>query len=228
MVATGERAGTRTVALLTDMSEPLGSAAGNWLEIAEASALLRGDRPALSEDLRTLSLELAGWALALGGAAATAAEGRDRAEQLLASGAAAERFGAAIAAQGGNLQALDDGMARHKPGAQIVFRAPRSGFLQALDTTQVGWAVQRLGAGRSAPGEPVDPHAGLVMHRKLGDKVKVGEPICTLYAAREPLFAEPLALLARATTIGEEPEEPPPLLGEVVTRKKLHDDASAG
>ncbi len=221
MVATGERAGTRTVALLTDMSEPLGATAGNWLEIAEASSLLRGERPALSEDLRTLSLELAGWALALGGAAATAKEGRDRAEQLLASGAAAERFGAVVAAQGGNLQALDDGMARHKPGAQVLFRAGRSGFLNALDTTAVGWAVQRLGAGRSAPGEPVDGHAGLRMHHKLGDAVKAGEPICTLYAARESLFAEPLTLLARATTIGEEAVEMPPLLGEVVTREAL-------
>ncbi len=221
MVATGERAGTRTVALLTDMSEPLGSAAGNWLEIAEASALLRGDRPAQSEDLRTLSLELAGWTLALGGAGATAAEGRARAEKLLASGAAWEHFRATVQKQGGNLQALDDGMARHKPGAQTVFRAPSSGFLQALDTTAVGWAVQRLGAGRSAPGEPVDPHAGLLMHHKLGDEVKAGEPLCTLYAARESLFAEPLALLARAATIGEEPVEPPPLLREVVTRETL-------
>ncbi len=221
LVETGERAGTRTVALLTDMSEPLGSAAGNWLEVVECCALLRGETPALSEDLRTLSLELAGWMLALGGAAASADEGRAKAETLLASGAAWERFGRIVEAQGGNVRALEDGMARHKPGARFVLEAPHSGFLTRMDTTAVGWAVQRLGAGRSSPGEAVDPHAGLVMHHKLGDEVREGEPLCTLYAADESRLAGPLATLREAVEIGEAWVEPAALIGEVVTRETL-------
>ncbi len=221
LVETGERAGTRTVALLTDMSEPLGAAAGNWLEVVECCALLRGETPELSEDLRTLSLELAGWMLALGGAAPSAEQGRVQAEALLASGAAWERFGRIVEAQGGNVRALEDGMARHKPGAQAVFRAEKGGFLTRMDTTAVGWAVQRLGAGRSAPGEAVDPHAGLVMHHKLGDEVREGEPLCTLYAADETRLAEPAAMLREAVEIGDEWIEPAPLIGDVVTAETL-------
>jgi pyrimidine-nucleoside phosphorylase len=82
----------------------------------------------------------------------------------------------------------------------------------------VGWAVQRLGAGRVRPGEPIDPHAGLAVHAKLGQPVQAGEPLYTLYAAAETLFAEPLALLARAVTITSEREETPALLGEVIVR----------
>ncbi len=227
LVETGERAGTRTVALLTDMSEPLGATAGNWLEVVECCALLKGGTPALSEDLRTLSLELAGWMLALGGAAASADEGRSQAEQLLASGAAWERFQTIVEAQGGNVRALEDGMSRHKPGAHAVFRASQSGFLNRMDTTEVGWAVQRLGAGRVAAGEPVDAHAGLEMHHKLGDEVREGEPICTLYAASETLLREPLAMLAGAVTLGEQWEEPAALIGEVITRETLNADREA-
>ncbi len=226
MVETGERAGTRTAALLTDMSQPLGATAGNWLEVAECCALLRGERTPLSEDLRALSLELAGWMLFLGQAASSVDAGREYAARLLASGAAWERFQAIVAAQGGDPRALDAGMKRHAPGAQMTFRAERDGYLSAMDTTAIGWAVQRLGAGRSRPGEPVDPHAGLAVHAKLGERVRAGAPIYTLYAARESLFAEPLALLRDAVVIGDERAEPPPLLGEVVTRENAQ--AAAG
>lgn len=225
MVETGERAGTRTAALMTDMSQPLGATAGNWLEVAECCALLKGERApfgqGLSEDLRTLSLELAGWMLFLGQAASSVDAGREYAERLLASGAAWGRFEAIVAAQGGDPRALDVGMKRHAPGARTVFRAGRDGFLNEMDTTAIGWAVQRLGAGRTRPGEPVDPHAGLILHAKLGEPVRAGEPMCTLFAARESLFAEPLHLLQGAVAIGDEREAPPPLLHEAITRESL-------
>ncbi len=221
MVETGERAGTRTAALLTDMSQPLGSAAGNWMEVAECCALLRGERPPLSEDLRSLSLELAGWMLFLGAAEPSPAAGRNRAESLLASGAAWSSFRAIVAAQGGDVHVLDRANTHHAPGTQTVFRAQRDGFLACMDTTAIGWAVQRLGAGREAAGEAVDPHAGLAMHRKLGDAVRAGDAVCTLYAASESRFPEPLALFESAITIAEERQEPPPLIGEAVTREAL-------
>ena len=220
LVETGERAGTRTVALLTDMSQPLGEFAGNWVEVAECCALLQGERPALSEELRTLSLELAGWMLFLGGAAASVAAARAQAERLLASGAAWQSFRSIVEAQGGDLRVLDAAATHHKPGAQAVFTAPRDGFLTRIDTTAVGWAVQRLGAGRAHAADTVDPHAGLRMHAKLGTRIKVDEPLCTLFAAHESLVAEQLALLKAAITITDEHEEPPPLLGKIITFAK--------
>ena len=222
MVETGERSGTRTAALLTDMSQPLGSSAGNWIEIAEACALLQGERPVLSEDLRTVSLELAAWMLLLGGATGSAIASldtaRERAAELLGNGSAWQHFRSVVKAQGGDLRVLDTAAAYHAPGAHTTFRAPRSGYLSRIDTTAIGWAVQRLGAGRVHPGEPIDPHAGLVMHAKLGNMVEAGEPLSTLYAAQPSLFAEPMALLTQAILITDEHEPPPALLGEVLTR----------
>jgi pyrimidine-nucleoside phosphorylase len=217
LVETGNRAGTRTAALLTDMSQPLGATAGNWIEVAECCTLLRGERPTLSEDLRELSLRLAGWMLFLGDVATDSDAGYARAEALLANGEAWERFQRIVHAQGGDIRTLEQGMQHHAPGAETVFRAPRSGYITAIDTTAAGWAVQRLGAGRSKAGEAVDPHAGLVMHAKLETPVREGEPIMTLYGANQGLFAEPLRLLAGAVQIGEEPAAAPPLIGEVLS-----------
>ena len=221
LVETGERAGTRTAALLTDMSQPLGASAGNWIEVAECCALLRGERPALREDLRELSLTLAGWMLFLGGVAADARSGRAKAEDLLASGAAWQSFRAVVAEQGGDLRVLDRAAEHHAPGAHTVFRAARSGFLAEMDTTAIGWAVQRLGAGRSRAGEAVDAHAGLAVHAKLGEQVQAGNALMTLFAAKESLFAEPLRLLGAAVRIADAPENVPPLVGEILTRESL-------
>ena len=138
MVATAEAAGTRTAALLTDMGQPLGRAAGNWIEVAESVELLRGGRPAESEDLRDLSLILAGWMIHLGGKASTPDAGRQLAEAALEDGSALAVFFKMIEAQGGDVSAFDDLAAFHKPGATQVVEAWDSGFISAMDTTQIG------------------------------------------------------------------------------------------
>lgn len=217
MVETGERAGTRTVAILTDMSQPLGRMAGNWVEIAESMELLRGMRHPLSEDLREVSLVLAGWMIFLGGKAATAKEGRQVAEQKLMDGSALRVFREMVEAQGGDAAAVDAGMAFHRPRFRRVFCAAKSGYFSAADCTKVGWAVQRLGAGREHADEPVEAHAGLEMHVKLGARVSAGDPMATLFAEDEARFEEPERLLAEALTIGDQPVAPPPLIGQIIS-----------
>ncbi|HTV82459.1 MAG TPA: thymidine phosphorylase [Acidobacteriaceae bacterium] len=217
MVETGERAGTRTVAILTDMSQPLGRFAGNWVEIAESMAMLRGQRHPLSEDLREISLVLAGWMIHLGGNAASADEGRALAETKLSDGSALRIFREMVAAQGGDLQALDAGEKFHRPKFRRVFRALKSGYFAAADCTGVGWAVQRLGAGRERAGEPVEAHAGLEMHAKLGMKIEAGQQLATLFAEDEARFAEPEELLREALTIADDPVEPPPLVKRIIS-----------
>src|ERR1035438_2646276 len=123
MVATAEAAGTRTVALLTDMGQPLGRAAGNWIEIVECLELLRGNRPAQSEDLRELSLVLAGWMIHLGWKAATPEMGYARAEAALSDGSALAVFFKMIEAHGGDIAAFDDPAKFHNPGATQVLRS---------------------------------------------------------------------------------------------------------
>ena len=217
MVETGERAGTRTVAVLTDMSQPLGRTAGNWLEVAEAMELLRNDRNPLSEDLREVSLILAGWMIFLGGKAASAEDGRRIAEEKLADGSALRIFREMVAAQGGDLAALDAGMDFHQPKFRREIRADRSGYFTAADCTKIGWAVQRLGAGRERAGEPVEAHAGLAMHVKLGARIEAGQTLATLFAESEARFAEPEHLLREGLTIGDQPVSAPPLVREIIS-----------
>jgi pyrimidine-nucleoside phosphorylase len=217
MVKTGEAAATRTAALLTSMDQPLGRFAGNWVEIAESVELMRGERHPLSEDLREISLMLAGWMLHLGGKAATPEAGRDQAEEILTSGKALKVFLEMVAAQGGDVTALENPAAFHTPKARKDFLAERSGYLARMDCEQVGWAVQRLGAGREKAGEPVEAHAGLEFHAKLGSRVEAGRPLCTMFADDAARFSEPERLLRDALVVEDAPGRVPPLLDTVVT-----------
>jgi pyrimidine-nucleoside phosphorylase len=219
MVATAEAAGTRTVALMTDMSQPLGSMAGNWIELMESVQLLRGERPAGSEDLRELSLILAGWMIHLGGQAEMAEDGYTRAETALKDGSALQIFLKMVAAQGGDIRIFDDPVGFHRPGATAVLAAWESGYITDLDTTKIGWAVQRTGAGREKAGEPVDPHAGIEFHARRGAHVEMSQPIATLYATNAALLAEPVELLKQAITLSESPPQEVPLVSRVFTRE---------
>jgi pyrimidine-nucleoside phosphorylase len=216
MVETGEAAGTRTTALLTDMSQPLGRFAGNSVEVLEAVALLRGERHRLNDDLRELSLTLAGWMLSLGGVAATPEQGRTRAEALLEDGSALKRFEEMVALQGGDLAAL-----QHAPAHAREVRAARSGYLFTMDTAAIGWAVQRLGAGRQQAGAAVSAHAGIEFHAKAGAEVRQGELLCTLFADDAERFTEPERMVLKAIEITDAPPRAIPLVHEVLTRDTL-------
>jgi pyrimidine-nucleoside phosphorylase len=221
MVATAEAAGTRTVALLTDMGQPLGRAAGNWIELAECVELLRGKRPARSPetnfDLRELSLILAGWMIHLGGKAESPKTGYTLAEAALDDGAALAAFMKMVDAQGGEVSVFDDMTKFHKPGATQELEAWESGFVVEMDTTALGWAVQRTGAGRETAGEPVDPHAGILFHARRGTKVEKGQPFATIYATSPAMLAEPIAVIQQAVRFSRTRPDPIPLVGRVFT-----------
>jgi pyrimidine-nucleoside phosphorylase len=223
MVATAEAAGTRTVALLTDMGQPLGRAAGNWIELVESVELLRNQRPPESpspnDDLRELSLILAGWMIHLGGKSATPGQGRQLAEAALEDGSALAIFFKMIEAQGGDTSVFADPSAFHKPGATAVLNAWASGFIAEMDTTKIGWAVQRTGAGREAAGEPVDPDAGILFHARRGARVEQGQPLATLYATTAAMLTEPIELIQQAIIIAEAPPEPVELVSRIFTRE---------
>jgi pyrimidine-nucleoside phosphorylase len=219
MVATAESAGTRTVALMTDMGQPLGRMAGNWIELMEAVELLRGDRPEHSDDLRELSLRLAGWMIHLGGKADSPETGAEMAETALKDGSALRVFLQMVEAQGGDVRVFDDPAAFHKPGATQVLEAWQNGTIAEMDTTAIGWAVQRLGAGREKAGEPVDPNAGIEFHARRGARVERGQTMATLYATRAEMLAEPFALLRSAVTIADVPPFSVKLVDKVFTRE---------
>ena len=223
MVATAEAAGTRTVALLTDMDQPLGRAAGNWIELMEAIELLRGKRQPESEDLRKLSLTLAGWMIHLGGKSATPEQGRQFAEAALEDSSALAIFFKMVEAHGGDTSVFDDPAAFHNPGATQVLKSWNSGYISSMDTTKIGWAVQRTGAGREKAGEPVDPHAGIRFHVRRGALVGEKQPIATLYATDEAMLAEPAELLKESITFSRTPPDSLDLVSRIFTRENAED-----
>jgi thymidine phosphorylase len=220
MVATAEYAGTRTVALLTDMGQPLGRTAGNWIEVAECVELMRGEWPPGSEDLRELSLRLAGWMIYLGCKTESPEQGYWAAAAALADGSALRVFLEMVKAQGGDISVFDDLKASHRPGVTYVLESWQDGFINEMDTHEFGWAVQRLGAGRVKAGEPVDPHAGIEFHVKRGARVEKGEPVATLYATRSELLSESIARIIKAIRFSlDSPEEKVPLVSNIFVRE---------
>ena len=217
LVQTGETNGTRTVALLTTMDEPLGRFAGNWLEVWECVEILRGKAHPLSTDIVELSTTLAGWMLHLGGVAATPEAGTVQAQDLLQSGRAYEHWLRMVELQGGDTGCFDDPAAFHRPAASRVIHAEQDGFLAGMDCTEVGWAVQRLGAGRDVPGGPVAAHAGIEMHAKTGDAIRRGQPLMTLFAEEASLLQTPEQMLRRTLQIRPEPVSGQPLIRQVCT-----------
>ncbi len=114
---------------------------------------------------------------------------------------------------------FDDPKTTHKPGATQMLAAWESGFVEEMDTTAIGWAVQRLGAGREKAGEPVDPHAGILFHARRGAWIERGQPLATLYATGPELLAEPVAILKQAVRIAATPPEPVALVSRIFTRE---------
>jgi thymidine phosphorylase len=235
MVETGELAGTRTVALLTSMDQPLGRFSGNWVEVQECLEIFQHFSPdfaftlpleklRLSSDLLKLTHALTGHMLCLGGKAETPEAGAQLSEKLLADGSAFQRFVEMIELQSSEpsaaFAAIADPAAFHKPTAVRTLTADREGYLAAMDCTKIGWAVQRLGAGRIRPGDPVSAHAGIEMHAKLGDRLEAGQPLVTLFSEDSALLGEPVSMLRETLHLSAEPPQTIPLVREVIAKEQ--------
>ncbi len=213
LVGIATRAGRPAVAWLTDMDVPLGRAVGNWPEVVESLQALRGDFTGI-EDLIEVTLALAGEMLWLGGVADTPEAGRQHARAALTDGRAFERFCAMVQAQGGDVRVLEhpDTRPDAEPAGEVRAPAEAHGYVADLDARAVGRLAVQLGAGRRVKEDPVDPTAGLVLHRKPGDPVAPGELLATLYThRRDQLDAFRRELLA-AYRFAEIPPPPRPLL----------------
>jgi pyrimidine-nucleoside phosphorylase len=219
MVSTGELAGTRTAALLTTMDEPLGRFSGNWVEVWECVDILKNFRHPMSADLIELSNILSGWMLYLAGKSANPEAGAKLSDDILRSGAAYKSWLQIVAAHRGDTSIFANPAAFHKPAASRVLKATQDGYLAGMDCKEVGWAVQRLGAGRAVPGGPVAAHAGIESHAKLGEKLAVGQPIFTLFSEDESLLDEPYRMLEATIVIADGPPQKQPLIRKVITKQ---------
>ncbi|MGZ4815566.1 MAG: thymidine phosphorylase, partial [Terriglobales bacterium] len=214
MVETGRRMGKRTVALITDMNQPLGRAVGNALEVAECIEILNGGG---AGDLRELSLQLAAWMLYLGERANSIAEGCQLAEAAIASGASREKFRDIIRLQCGDEGVMDEPGRLPQAKNKVGFTASQSGFVASIDCERVGTASVVLGGGREKKEDMVDPAVGLEIHKKLGDEVSAGEPLCTVHYNSAARLEEALGLLRAAYHIAPvAPEVPRTLIHQVI------------
>ena len=218
MVETGERMGKSVVALITNMDQPLGTHVGNSLEVIEVLEVLGGGG---SGDLKELCIELGGWMLHLGGAAATVAQGKLEAERLIASGKALEKFRQMVSLQGGDVSALDDPARLPRARYEQEVVSPRNGFIAAMNCEAIGTACVVLGGGREKKEDAVDPAVGIVLHRKTGDQVAAGEPLCTVYSNSEARTARGVAMLLESFKIAEaRTVEPNSLIRRVIRGSK--------
>ncbi|MBO2533676.1 MAG: thymidine phosphorylase, partial [Thermoactinomycetaceae bacterium] len=182
MVSIGNRLGRRTTAVISDMSQPLGHAVGNALEVREAIETLRGEGP---KDLEELCLTLGGQMVMLAGKAGSAEEAEEKLREVLRSGKALEKFREWIASQGGDPKAVDDPDRLPRAAHQIPVPAKEKGVVAEIVTDQIGIAAMMLGAGRTTKESEIDLSVGLVLHKKIGDPVEKGEPLATIHANRE-------------------------------------------
>ncbi|PIE20227.1 MAG: thymidine phosphorylase [Proteobacteria bacterium] len=208
MIAVGERMGVSVVAFLTRMEEPLGRMVGNGCEIAESLQILRGEGP---PDLREL-VETLGGAMVEIAHRVPADVGRARIAQALDDGAALSRFERMIASQGGDLAA-----GLPAPSGETVLRAPRAGWVSAIDGLEVGLTAVALGAGRRKRGDAIDPAVGVRVDAPRGARVDAGAPLMTIFhGASGPPSPDNVARLAAAVTVaGVEPEPAPVVLERI-------------
>lgn len=215
MVSIGQHNGRKVAALITDMDTPLGHNIGNSLEVIESVEVLKGHGPA---DLTEVCYQLAANMLYLAGKGSLE-ECRRMAEEAVASGAAYEKLKQMFAAQGGDVSVLDDPDKFQKAKFSRPLIAAESGYLVRMNTEMVGNASVCLGAGRITKEDAIDFAAGIVLHKKTGDKVEQGECLATLYADHEEKFAAAEEMFRAALTFGPEPEPVPALVMARVTEE---------
>jgi pyrimidine-nucleoside phosphorylase len=219
MVETGQRLGKRVAALITSMDQPLGRAVGNSLEVAECIEVLDGKGP---EDLRELSLALSAWMFLLGKRVANLEEGRDLAERIITSGKAREKFREMIGLQGGNSGVMDDPELLPHSKYQTDIASPMSGVVTAMMVEQIGTAGVLLGGGREKKEDSVDPAVGIIVHKKLGDKVSKGEALCTVHYNAAERLERARPLIERSYTIAAASlGQARPLIGRVIGGEAL-------
>ncbi|MEW9031467.1 MAG: pyrimidine-nucleoside phosphorylase [Planifilum fimeticola] len=204
MVDIGNRLGRRTTAVISDMSQPLGYAVGNALEVREAIETLQGRGP---KDLEELCLAIGGQMVMLAGKAGSAEEAEEKLREVLRSGKALEKFREWIASQGGDPNVADDPDRLPRAAYQIEVPAREKGVVAGIVADRIGMAAMMLGAGRTTKESEIDLSVGLVLHKKIGDPVEKGEPLATIHANRDRVD-EIIEKIRAGIRIGDRAEKP--------------------
>ncbi len=212
MVKIGKACGRNTAALITDMDTPLGNAVGNILEVKEAIAVLRGECDgALREVCEALATEM----LVLF-SGMTPADAKKRVKETVDSGAAFAKLREWIKAQGGDVRCIDDPARFACAPYSMAVKCTSDGFVTAMNAEEIGAIASVLGAGRAVKTDTIDPTAGILLVKKTGDRVTVGDTLCTLYTSKRETLAPAAARYAAAIAVGDAPPETKPLIYDIV------------
>ena len=208
MVAIGELAGRKTIAILSDMNQPLGYAVGNALEVIEAIETLHNGGPA---DFKEHCLHVATQMLILGEKEKDEHRARKMVEETLANGSAFEKFRELVITQGGDVNCVDN--PNKLPKAKLIetVNAPMSGNLAQIHARLVGESAVRLGAGRAQKEDSIDHAVGIIIHHKVGDIIKKGEPLFTVHANNSALLEQAKEDILKAHVFSNKKTEPLPL-----------------
>lgn len=213
MVAIGNHAGKETVAILTGMEEPLGFAIGDNMEVKEAIEVLKGDGP---EDVKEVSVALAGMMLSLGLENVSHSQGKRMAKKALSSGQAFEKFKEMVQAQGGDIRYVEHPEFFERDAFEGEVLAAEDGFLSGMDTEKIGVAAGLLGAGRETKDSVIDMSAGIYLKKKIGDIVKKGEPIASCYAGTKEKLNRGMAMFESSIRYSKEAPRIPKLIVDII------------
>ncbi len=211
MVEIGAKAGRRTVALVTDMNQPLGEAVGNAIEVREAVEILKGERRG---DLLTVSLALAREMLLLAGKAESREDAVNRLERAVVDGSGLEKFRVMVEAQGGDPRVADDLSLLPEARRREPVCAEKSGYIGSVEAADIGRAAMLLGAGRQRKEDTIDPAVGIWMMKRIGDSVVKDEPLAEFHINDEANLEEARNLFLSAVRVaGKKPACPRLVLG---------------
>ena len=214
MVEIGHNAGKDTVAFITDMEQPLGRAVGNSVEVIEAIDVLKGNGP---EDITELSIKLAAYMVYIGGKANTVDEAMKTVKEKLENKEALSKFADFVQDQGGNKEIINN--YDMFPQASLVkeIKAKNDGYVYALNAEKIGKAALELGAGRRTKEDEIDLAAGIIINNKIGDKVKKGDSLVTIYCNEESKINPATEMIYDAYEITDQHVEKRQLIKALVT-----------
>ena len=213
MVEIGKMAGKKTVAVVTDMDQPLGCAVGNALEVKEAIATLRGE---FAGDLLELCLTLGGCILTASGMADSDEQAREMLMETIHSGAALKKLAEFVEAQGGDPASVYDPTMLPMAPVQVEVPAEQAGYVSELDALGIGMVSLKLGGGRATKESDVDLSVGVVVHKKVGDPVAAGESLATIHAATEQAAAAAVAGYRECVKVTAQAPAPVRFVKEIV------------
>jgi pyrimidine-nucleoside phosphorylase len=215
MVEAGKSMGKKMVALITDMDQPLGRAAGHANEIMECIEVLNGKGPA---DVRELSVELSAWMFYLGEKTKSVEEGRKLAARMISSGEAREKFRQCIRLQGGDERVIDSPDLLPTAASKLDVTSNAGGALVATDCQQFGIALAMLGGGRETKEDQIDHAVGLEFHKRIGERIEKGEPLATIHYNSDAKLAEAKDLVAESFVIDQDSgaQAPRPLIRRII------------